>query len=262
MEDQRKAKKQLIEELIALRQQLAKWNAAPTPSCPHHNMDEPQRSSALLPKPHACLWEGEFKSLVENSPDAIIRFDKDLRFLYANKVALKVMRIPLASCLGKTVSELKFPRKYYKLWKSQVETIFQTKQQAKFEAEFTSSKEHHFYYHARLVPEFSIDGSVVSVLCTLRNIDELKKTVGGTQCHHLFFRAVLKHKALKSGKVAQGYLTIIKHIQLREIIKKSMKRKCWKSFEKIFGCGVSKVCNIRVTQKYILQLRCVSSYLL
>ncbi|AJQ29754.1 PAS domain-containing protein [Pelosinus fermentans] len=176
MNDQRKAKKQLIEELISLRQQLAKWNAAPTPSCPHRSMDEPQRSSALPPKPHTCLWEGEFKSLVENSPDAIIRFDKDLRFLYANKVALKVMGIPLASCLGKTVSELKLPRKYYKLWKTQVETIFTTKQQVKFEAEFTISKKYHFYYHARLVPEFCPDGSVVSVLCTLRNIDELKKT--------------------------------------------------------------------------------------
>ncbi len=202
MNDQRKAKKQLIEELISLRQQLAKLNAAPTPSCPHRSMDEPQHSSARPLMPHTCLWKGEFKSLVENSPDAIIRFDKDLRFLYANKVALKVMGIPSASCLGKTVSELKLPRKYYKLWKTQVETIFATKQQAKFEAEFTNSKAHHFYYHARLVPEFCPDGSVISVLCTLRNIDELKKT-------ELELRAseLRNHKLLSSLPDFLFYLT-------------------------------------------------------
>lgn len=177
MNDQHKAKKQLIEELISLRQQLAKWSgAAPTPSCPYPSTNESHHTVTFPQKTHTCLWEGEFKSLVENSPDAIIRFDKDLRFLYANKAALKAMRISQETCLGKTVNQLKLHKKYYKLWKTQIETIFETRQQVKFEADFTNSKELLFYYHARLVPEFSADGSVVSVLCTLRNIDELKKT--------------------------------------------------------------------------------------
>lgn len=175
MNDQHKTKKQLIEELISLRQQLAKWNAVPTTSCPHLALNEIQVDLSLPKEQHVCLWEGEFKSLVENSPDAIIRFDKDLRFLYANLITLKAIGMPLRTCLGKTMSQLNLHRKHYKLWKSHVETIFQTKQRSMFEAEFINYKGRHFYYHARLVPEFSTDGSVISVLCILRNIDALKK---------------------------------------------------------------------------------------
>jgi PAS domain S-box-containing protein len=175
MNDQHKTKKQLIEELISLRQQLAKWKAVPTTSCPHLALNEPHHNLSVPIKRHICLWEGEFKSLVENSPDAIIRFDKDLRFLYANLITLKAIGIPLRICLGKTITQLNLHRKNYKLWKSHIETIFKTKQGSMFEAEFVNYKGRHFYYHARLVPEFSTDGSVVSVLCTLRNIDVLKK---------------------------------------------------------------------------------------
>jgi two-component system, sporulation sensor kinase E len=193
MNDQYKTKTQLIEELISLRKQLAKWNGTPTASCPHLALNELQHNLSDSNKQHICLWEGEFKSLVENSPDAIIRFDKDLRFLYANLITLKVIGIPLRTCLGKTITQLNLHRKHYKLWKSHVETIFSTKQRSMFEAEFINSKGRHFYYHARLVPEFSTDGSVVSVLCTLRNIDVLKKV-------ELDLRAseVRNHKLLSS----------------------------------------------------------------
>lgn len=175
MNDQHKTKAQLIEELISLRQQLAKWDAVPATPCPHLALNEIQYDLSVSNKQHICLWEGEFKSLVENSPDAIIRLDKDLRFLYTNSITRKVIGIPLAGCLEKTVTQLNLHRKHYKLWKAHIGAIFKTKQPSMFESEFTNHEGRHFYYHARLVPEFSTDGSVVSVLCTLRNIGALKK---------------------------------------------------------------------------------------
>jgi two-component system, sporulation sensor kinase E len=193
MNDKHKTKKQLIEELILLRQQLAKANTVPAGACPHLAVNELQENLSLLNKQHTCFWEGEFKSLVENSPDAIIRLDKDLRFLYANSITLKVIGMSLTECLGKTITQLNVHGKHYKLWKSHVEAIFKTKQKSMFEGEFINYKSRHFYYHARLVPEFSTDGFVTSVLCTLRNIDVLKKV-------ELDLRAseVRNHKLLSS----------------------------------------------------------------
>jgi two-component system, sporulation sensor kinase E len=173
MNDQHKAKKQLIEELSTLRQQLSEWKSAQMPPCSNLIFDELQPDLSFQ-KP-LCPWGGEFKSLVENSPDAIIRFDKELRFLYANLVAIEVIGIPLLSCLGKTVSELNLNTNNYEIWKTQVTRMFRIRKQTAFEAEFTNYKGDHYYYHARLVPEFAQDGTVVSVLCTLRNIGELKK---------------------------------------------------------------------------------------
>lgn len=174
MNDQHKSRKQLLEELSSLRQQLAKWkNSQMSPYTPLA-FDDSQLAFSLSDQP-PLPREGEFKSLVENSPDAIIRFDKNLRFLYANRIALEVIGLPLSICLGKTVAELNLNGNHYGIWKKQVARVVRTKQQAVFEVEFTNYKGNHFYYHARLVPEFSQDGAVTSVICTLRNISELKK---------------------------------------------------------------------------------------
>ena len=172
MNDQHKSKKQLIEELSTLRQQLSEWESAKIPTCPNLPLTKElsfQNGMPIYPR------EGDFKSLVENSPDAIIRFDKKLRFLYANQTATEVIGISLITGLEKAASKLNSNSNCDKVWKTHVAKIFKTKNQTVFEAEFTNYKGDHYYYHAHLVPEFSQDGAVVSVLCTLRNIGELKK---------------------------------------------------------------------------------------
>jgi two-component system, sporulation sensor kinase E len=175
MKYQHKTKKQLIEELSALRQQLTKWESIQMAFCPKLTFDEPPLNLSTTNQKQLCPWEGEFKSLVENSPDAIIRFDKELRFLYANLIAIEIIGIPLTACLGKTISELNLNIIYYKIWRIHIAKIFRTRQQTAFESEFTNYKGDHYYYHAHLVPEFSQAGAIISVLCTLRNIGELKK---------------------------------------------------------------------------------------
>lgn len=176
MSDQQKSKEQLIQELSELRQQLETLKASPpkksypTLSIPKQPFDLP-----LQTRKSSYPGEGDFKNLVEKSPDAIVRFDKDLRFLYANSITIEVIGIPITQCIGKTIYELKLTGKNHHSWKAHVESVFATKKSVAFEADFTNYKGRHFYYHARLVPEFSKDGSVPSVLCTFRNISELKQ---------------------------------------------------------------------------------------
>lgn len=157
MNDQHKSKSELIEELVALREQFSQLQLAKT-------------TSPNLKLPHQ---DDEFKTLVENSPDAIIRFNRSLEILFANSVAITVLGIPGDSYMGKNPSEL-FPiASYYHFWKASIEKLFMTKEPSFFEGEFTNYQGEHFHYHALLVPEFGPDGNIDSALCTARDITEL-----------------------------------------------------------------------------------------
>jgi two-component system, sporulation sensor kinase E len=119
--------------------------------------------------------EQEFKSLAENSPDVIIRLDKYLTFIYANPAIKIPLGISAETIIGMQFSHLGLAPQYYRLWKTEITKVFKTKKSVTFLSEFKAHHKRNFYYHARLVPEFNSDGSVQSVLCTLRNITDLKR---------------------------------------------------------------------------------------
>jgi len=159
MNDQHKSKEELIAELSALRQQLSELQLAHTSS----------------PVPTLKRWhqEDEFKTLVENSPDVIIRLNQSLEILFANSLACELLGISAENYVAKHPSELFPVSSYYNFWKTNIEKSFLTKQASMFEGEFTNFQGKQFHYHTLLVPEFGADGSVDSVLCTIRDISEL-----------------------------------------------------------------------------------------
>lgn len=170
------AKKQPIEEQSSLRQQLTEWETAQMPLCPDFAFDtELPFDFSIQNKTPIPPHEGKFKSIVENSLDAIICFDKELQFLYANLIAIEIIGMPLLTALGKNTLKPNINNKYCNVWKRRIAEVFRSKQQTVFESEFINYKGYHFYYQARLFPEFSPDGKVISVICTLRDIGELKK---------------------------------------------------------------------------------------
>lgn len=119
--------------------------------------------------------EDKFRSLANNSPDVIIRFDNSLNFIYANP-AIKVPTGKSADAIvGTQLSDLSLSPQYYQLWKTEITKVFKTKKSVTFQSEFKTFHNKIFYYHAHLVPEFTHSGSVDSVLCTLRNITDLKR---------------------------------------------------------------------------------------
>lgn len=175
MNDQHNAKKDPMDSVPLQQPKNETTSEEETSSCPSLAHGELPCREALQVQQNHTLWDSQFQSLVENSPDAIIRFDNELRFIYINAITLKILGLSLADCLGKTIFELHTYSHYHPSWKTHVDTVFQSKQQVKFEAEFVNNQGQHFYYHARLVPEMTADGFVLSVLCTLRDIEELKK---------------------------------------------------------------------------------------
>jgi PAS domain S-box-containing protein len=136
--------------------------------------------------------EQEFRALVENSPDVIIRIDRNFRYLYANPQIESRTRITAAEHIGKTSQELGFPDDLVMLWHSTAQRVFDTRQEQW--AEFgIDSPSGHIFNHSRMAPEFAADGSVESVLIVVRDITEHKQLETALQESEARFRAFMQY---------------------------------------------------------------------
>ncbi|MFB2881550.1 PAS domain S-box protein [Floridanema aerugineum] len=119
--------------------------------------------------------EEEFKALVENSPDIVARFDRQLRHLYINSAVEQVTGVSPEEYIGKTHLEMGFPEAKCHLWESCIQEVFETGEEQVIEFALLTSQGV-IYYQSRLVPEFAPDGTIASVLAVTRNITKLKQT--------------------------------------------------------------------------------------
>jgi diguanylate cyclase (GGDEF)-like protein/PAS domain S-box-containing protein len=115
--------------------------------------------------------EREFKALVENAPDFIARFDRELRHVYANPAVQRVLGMPADEIIGRSHPELGVPEELYSIWQPALRAVFETGGESAIE--FATPKADR-YFQCRLVPEFAEDGSIETVLATARDITEHK----------------------------------------------------------------------------------------
>jgi two-component system sensor histidine kinase/response regulator len=120
--------------------------------------------------------EQEFRALVENAPDVIIRFDRHSRYLYINSRVERVSKIPPAAYIGKTPREIGFPDAIADYWQSSIDVVFKTAQEMELEFELELDGQQ-TYQSSRIVPEFNHEnGSVESVLVVCRDITDRKQS--------------------------------------------------------------------------------------
>ncbi|HEY9670788.1 MAG TPA: PAS domain S-box protein [Waterburya sp.] len=117
--------------------------------------------------------EQEFRALVENAPDIIERFDRELRHLYVNPAIEQVTGKLPSEFIGKTNQELGLSDPNLSLWEQALSVVFQTGQQEQFEFSLVTNQGLK-YYQTRLVPEWAADGTPVSVLGISRDITDHK----------------------------------------------------------------------------------------
>jgi two-component system, cell cycle sensor histidine kinase and response regulator CckA len=117
--------------------------------------------------------EQEFRTLAENAPDIIARFDKNLRFLYVNSVAGETARLAAPDFLGKTSSEMGLPEALFNRWEAALQRVLNARTPTSIEFEVVKAEGVN-YYQARFVPEFAWDGSIESVLAVARDISDVK----------------------------------------------------------------------------------------
>jgi diguanylate cyclase (GGDEF)-like protein/PAS domain S-box-containing protein len=118
--------------------------------------------------------EADFRALSENSPDIIVRYDKNYRFLYVNPRAQLIFGHSRDELIGKRSVELGLPRQSAESWESVLKEIFLTKNEKTIEFDFPGSGGKR-YFNSRMMPEFDEQGNVATVLSISRDITTLKE---------------------------------------------------------------------------------------
>jgi PAS domain S-box-containing protein len=118
--------------------------------------------------------EQEFKTLVENTPDAIARYDRQLRNLYVNPALERESGIPAQAYIGKTLLETGHSEEFAQLCEAWFQDVFETGKISLKEFDYFGPNGLKFY-QAYIVPEFTSDSSVESIFTIIRNITQLKQ---------------------------------------------------------------------------------------
>ena len=150
---------ELIATNIALRKEIA----------------ERKYAEALL---HAK--EQEFRAMVENAPDQIIRYDREFRRTYVNPAVTKAYRLPAEALIGKPVGSViqrtgfEFKEDELAQIRQRIAAVFETGESCEFELcwQIPAGRR---YYSVRMFPELDLSGSVINVLGISRDITERKQ---------------------------------------------------------------------------------------
>lgn len=118
--------------------------------------------------------EQEFKVLVDNVPDLIIRLDREGRYLYVNPIVEQASGIPSSEILGKTPKELGIPEQLADLWIQTHHTVLETGQELIIEYEYPSP-EGITSGQTKVVPELNREGKIETILVIGRNITKRKQ---------------------------------------------------------------------------------------
>jgi len=118
--------------------------------------------------------EEKYRALVENSPDIIMRFDREYRHLYANEAIEHVTDIKRSSFIGKTNRELGFSPEQAEYWEGSIKNVFESGKPLNQQFEFDRISDR-VIFDWRLIPEFDSEGHVQTVLSISRDITDRKQ---------------------------------------------------------------------------------------
>ncbi|MGH1394636.1 MAG: PAS domain-containing protein [Trichormus sp.] len=128
---------------------------------------EQQQAIAILER-----QKQELEVLLENAPDAIARFDPQIRYLYVNRIVEQILGLSRDALLGKSMSEF-MSDPIYLFWEQHLRQVFATAQEQEIEFEFATSSGVRFY-QARLVPELDAQGTPISVVVISRDMTDTR----------------------------------------------------------------------------------------
>jgi PAS domain S-box-containing protein len=115
--------------------------------------------------------EREFRSLAENSPDNIARYDLNGRTLYVNPSLEKTLGRPASEILGKTPSEAR-PIDAFREYQEKIAAVLETGAAAEMDIVMPDGGEGVRHYNIRFVAERGADGMITGVLAISRDVTE------------------------------------------------------------------------------------------
>jgi PAS domain S-box-containing protein len=135
---------------------------------------ERKRAEALLESK-----EEEFRAIVENAPDQIIRYDREFRRTYVNPAVAQFYGVPAETLtgtpLGSGIPKAGLDAKEDELAqvRQRIAAVFETGKSYDYEMTWTMPTGRR-YFSIRLFPELDLEGSVINVLTISRDVTERK----------------------------------------------------------------------------------------
>lgn len=118
--------------------------------------------------------EQHFRTLADNSPDVIVRFDREGRHLYVNSTMERVTGLPREHFLGKTNEEAGLPPRLVARWTAELRRVAESRQRTTSEFEYVGPLGTLIFEHV-MVPECDDAGDVQSILCVGRDVTERRR---------------------------------------------------------------------------------------
>ncbi|CAG9268891.1 Diguanylate cyclase/phosphodiesterase [Paraburkholderia unamae] len=115
--------------------------------------------------------ERESRTLIENSPDTITRYDRDLRRTYANPAFCASAGCHAADALGKRPSELPGGPNAL-LYEKKIGEVLASGKSTQFELRWSGKDGQEQCTHIRITPEIDRDGTITSVLAVGRDLSD------------------------------------------------------------------------------------------
>ncbi|MFW5872751.1 MAG: PAS domain-containing sensor histidine kinase [bacterium] len=119
-------------------------------------------------------FSGNWESIVQNSPDVIIRLDLSFNYLYVNNTIEKITGYPPSSCIGHSIFDKSFPLDNVSPFIEKSKEVIRTGKQSEHLAEFLTQGRSCFL-HLIIKPEFNPGGNVDSLLIITREIPDVFK---------------------------------------------------------------------------------------
>jgi PAS domain S-box-containing protein len=118
--------------------------------------------------------ELEFRTLADNTPDILTRFDHELRHTFINAAVHRATGRPASDFLGRTNRELGMPSHLCDPWEAALRRVLATGRSETIEFEFESPGGTRLF-SGRLVPEYGADGGVESVLGVTSDVTDRRR---------------------------------------------------------------------------------------
>ena len=127
-----------------------------------------ERTEALLKR------EREMRSLSDNTPDILTRFDRELRYVFVNSAIEKATGRPRDAFVGRGIRDVGMPDDLCELWEQALRRVFDAKEPWSIEFGYRGLGGER-RYATRLVPELGPEGEAESVLAVTQDVTDRKR---------------------------------------------------------------------------------------
>jgi PAS domain S-box-containing protein len=117
--------------------------------------------------------EREMRSLADNTPDILTRFDRELRYVFVNSAIETATGRPRAEFLGRAMRDAGMPDNLCELWEQALRSVFETKKHRSIEFSY-EGPDGVRQYATRFVPEFGPADQAEFVLGVTHDVTDRK----------------------------------------------------------------------------------------